>query len=72
MKRLTFLYINLDIPCFTLNHSLAIFFVLVLENLDMKGNCHGQTFMLDETQISRCIKKVYYYEKYFFFILSDI
>ena len=37
-------------------------FVLVLENLDLKGNCHGGTFMLDETQISLCIEKLYYYE----------
>ena len=41
-------------------------FVLVLENLDLKGKCHGGTFMLDETQISLCIKKIYYYEKYIF------
>ena len=38
-------------------------FVLVLENFDLKGNCHGGTFMLDETQISLCIEKLYYYEK---------
>ena len=41
-------------------------FVLVLENLDLKGNCHWGTFMLDETQTSLCIEKLYKYEKYFF------
>ena len=41
-------------------------FVLVLENLDLKGNCHGGTFMLDKTQINLCIEKIYYYEKYTF------
>ena len=38
-------------------------FVLVLEIFYLKGNCHGGTFMLDETQISLCIEKLYYYEK---------
>ena len=38
-------------------------FVLVLEIFYLKGNCHGGTFMLDETQISLCIEIFYYYEK---------
>ena len=41
-------------------------FVLVCENLDLKVICHGGTFMLDKTQISVCIKKIYFFEKYIF------
>ena len=38
-------------------------FVLVLEIFYLKANCHRGTFMLDKTQISLCIKKLYYYEE---------
>ena len=46
-------------------------FVLVLENFDLKGNCHGGTFMLNETQINLCIKN-YIIMKKIFYTLSEI
>ena len=44
-------------------------FVLVLENFDLKGICHGGIFMLDETQINLCIKN-YIIMKNFFILFQ--
>ena len=46
-------------------------FVLVLENFELKGNCQGGTFVLDETQIDLCIKN-YIIIKKFCYTLSEI
>ena len=47
-------------------------FVLVPENFDLKGNCHGGTFNLNERQVSLCIKKLYYLKKYIYIYLYPV
>ena len=42
-------------------------FALVLENFDIKVNCHGGTFMLDETQIELCIKNYIIMNNFFLY-----
>jgi len=45
-------------------------FALVLENFDIKVNCHGGTFMLDKTQIELCIKNYIIMNNFFYTLLE--